>query len=105
MTLPQGMTEFNDFAEKMIEAAGLPNNDSTKFAVAAAIVNMPEPKPEVSEDYFVQILKRGAARQVAGQVMWDLKEKQKAAIAAEQAKKVEATTPEGTVASDAEKTA
>jgi hypothetical protein len=75
--LPQGRQEFDAFANNIISKAGLPDNDSTRFAVATSILHTPEPKSEVTEEYFVQILKRGAARQVAVAVMQELKEKQK----------------------------
>ncbi len=79
--LPQGLTAFNEWADDIIDLYGFPNNDSMRFAVAATVVHLREGRAYVSKRYFGLILMKGAATQVAGQVMQDLKAKQRAAEA------------------------
>jgi hypothetical protein len=96
--LPRGMTEFNTWADEIIAAAGVPNNDSTKFGLAVSITHLGPTEANKPMQYFVDILHKGASTQVAFAIMDELKSKQKSAI--EAAKLVEATTE--TVASNVE---
>lgn len=91
--LPQGLTEFNAWADAIIEAAGAPNNDSVRFTLAGIILHAPEDAAYKPKSYFIIRLKKLMANQVASFVMHELKEKQKAdiAAAAAQAKPTEAT--------------
>lgn len=93
--LPQGLTEFNSFAEEVIGLAGLPDNDSTRFAVAVQIMHLGQTDSHKPRRYFVKTLAKGAASQVASQVINDLKDKQKAAQLAAAATNTEAPASSG----------
>lgn len=92
--LPQGLTDFETWATDIIETYGMPNNDSVKFALAVQILHLPATAAYKPKAYFGHTLIKGAASQVAGQVMQDLKAKQAAEIeAAKQTQGTEATAP------------
>lgn len=74
--LPQGMTEFNTWADDILDIYNMPNNDSTKFALATAVMHLPATKAFVSKEYFGRILVKGAANQVVYAVMQEAKERQ-----------------------------
>lgn len=85
--LPQGMNDFNIWADSIIFAYDLPDNASVRFALAVAVLHADnEPKQLLdfllgaparrSKRYFALKMLKGAANQVAGGVMEDLKTKQ-----------------------------
>lgn len=83
-TLPQGIADFENFAVDVIKLAELPDNDSTRFAVAAAVLHYPQPEFKAysqPREYLADVLKRAAANQVAGQIFQDIKLKQQEAHA------------------------
>ena len=100
------MTEFETWANSIIDAYGMPNNDSVRFALASMIPYVPtDSKFEInllivkinipmaaykSKRFFGQSLLKSASNQIAAGVMQDLKQKQ-----AEQIKA--STTAESTV--------
>lgn len=90
--LPRGMTEFHAWADEIIAAAGVPNNDSTKFGLAVSITHLGPTEAYKPQKHFIDILHKGAATQVAFAVMDELKAKQKAAQEAAAKAEVEATT-------------
>ncbi len=94
LVLPIGRTEFDEMSTKIIEMSGLPDNDSVRWALAAAIIHFPQEKPELTFGYFARVLRRGAANQVASAVFQELKLKQQ--LAEEAAKKLAEETPVAT---------
>lgn len=78
--LPQGVTEFNAWANAIIEEYGLPDNDSVKFMLATMILHAKEDAAFLSKEYFGYRALKSAANQVAAGVMQDLKDKQAAKI-------------------------
>jgi hypothetical protein len=116
--LPTGMTEFENWAKSIIAMTDLPDNDSMRFALASAIWGLKPHEGHVPLEYFAEVLIKGAASQVAGQVLQDLKAKQQAEIEAAKAAATakaaeetaasyvppaEATAPQTAVASDGQK--
>lgn len=84
-TLPTGLTEFNEFADRLIKKAGqFADRDSMVYAIAMELIHS-DPKTPFSDEYFVTRLRKAAANQVASQVVNDIREKQAAAKAAQQA--------------------
>ena len=95
--LPIGMAAFDTWADSIVDAYGLPSNDSVRFGIATAILHLESnSKVELnfllfkvliptssfkSKAYFGHIMLKGAANQVAGGVMQELKQKQAAAAA------------------------
>jgi hypothetical protein len=98
--LPVGMTEFNEFAARIIAQAGAyADEDSMKFALASIVIHADATKAHYSDNYFLERLRKSAANQVASQVFQDIKQKQAAAL--EEAKKqAEATAILENVASE-----
>jgi len=105
--LPQGMTEFETWASSIIKTYDMPDNDSTRFALAVSILHLDATSAFKPKVYFGKILIKGAASQIAGGVMQELKEKQQALAKAEQeaaaAKQAEATAQTESAPSDVQK--
>lgn len=76
--LPQGITEFEAWASSIIQHYKMPDNDSIRFALAVSILHLPSTASHMPKHFFGKTLLKGAASQVAGGVMQDLKDKQKA---------------------------
>jgi hypothetical protein len=95
--LPVGVTEFHAWADKVIEAAGAPNNDSVKFALATMILHAGPQDAEKPLSYFILSLKKSMANQVAAGIMQELKAKQQA----EEAARIEAEKNKATEATHA----
>lgn len=96
--LPQGVTEFDVWADDIIDLYDMPNNDSIKFALATNVMHLKPTESHVPKAYFGAVLRKGAATQVAHQVMQDCKARQEARIKEEQEKlaqqQLEATSSE-----------
>lgn len=80
VSLPIGVTEFEAWADDIITLAKLPNNDSLRFALAAMVTNLKPSVSRVSKNFMVSSVRNAAAKQIASNAMWILKEKQKAEI-------------------------
>lgn len=86
--LPIGMTEFDAWAKDVLSLTPLPDNDSTRFALASIIPHQKAEHYRVAKIKFVNLLMKSASNQIAGGVMHELKAKQQAAM--EAAKRAEA---------------
>ncbi len=91
--LPIGVTEFNAWAGSVLALTPLPDNASTRFALASTVPHQPHTKYLIPRIYFARLLMKSAANQVAFDVMEDLKAKQEQQIAAQ--KQAEATALDG----------
>lgn len=96
--LPRGIEEFNEWANSIIKQAGLPTNDSVKFALAVQVLHLDPTVASKPKEFFIRSLKKAASNQVVSQVINDLKEKQKAEEEAAKKKQAEATAVEAVVA-------
>src|ERR1700722_18846253 len=99
--LPQGMTEFETWASSILTAFNMPDNDSTHFALAVAILHLDATSAYKPRTYFGKILIKGAASQIAGAKMQELKERHAAQQSAEAAKSAEATANQAGTSTDA----
>jgi hypothetical protein len=104
--LPQGMAEFETWALFIIKTYDMPDNDSTRFALAVSILHLDSTSAYKPRNYFGKILIKGAASQIAGGVMQQLKERQEAKAKEEQAaaalqQQAEVTAPIESVVPDA----
>jgi hypothetical protein len=79
--LPTGVTEFQSWADSIIDTYDLPtkDRDSVLFALAATLVNLGPTVASKPKYYFVLIIRAGAVKQVAGHFFYEIKQKQKAA--------------------------
>lgn len=87
--LPVGMAEFNTWADSIINLLpagleGVPTDDK-KFVIASTVQRLDPSSNYKPKVYFVKILHSAAAKQVAGQVFLEIKERQKAALEATKA--------------------
>lgn len=94
--LPVGMTEFNAFADRIIEKSGnFADRDSMVYAIAMELIHA-DPKTAFNDEFFVTRLRKVASNQIASQAVQDIKAKQEAArqAAQEANNQVEVTTSE-----------
>lgn len=93
--LPVGMTEFNSFANDVIELAGeFADRDSMRFAIASMVIHLDSKRGSVPKRQLVNMLRKSAANQVASQVFQELKQKQLDAQKAEQEQAAATAQPE-----------
>lgn len=75
--LPVGLTEFHEWADRIISLAGqFADADSMKWALASQVMHLGAQKAAVSDQYFIRSMRKAAANQVASQVFQDIKTKQ-----------------------------
>lgn len=85
--LPVGTTEFNRFADQIIELSGeYADRDSMRFAIASMVIHADHKAAALSKQYFVKRLRKSAANQIASQVFQDIKQLQEKQKAEETAK-------------------
>jgi hypothetical protein len=90
--LPVGLTEFNTWADSIIELSGqFADRDSMVFAISSILIHADSKYGALPKKYFVDRLRKSAANQVASQAFQDIKQRQDTAIKAEQQKQAEAT--------------
>lgn len=79
--LPTGVTAFHEWAESFAEIYDVPteDKDSIKFTLASIIMHLGPQAAYKSKHYFYLTMTAGAAKQVAGSVFYDIKQKQKEA--------------------------
>lgn len=79
--LPVGMTEFETWSDSIIELLpkgleAIPREDK-QFVLASSIQHLGQNKNKVPKHYFISLMHKAAASQVAGQVFTNIKEAQK----------------------------
>lgn len=97
--LPQGVTEFNEWSDSILYAYDMPNNDSTKFALATQILHLNQTDGYKPKRYFGLCLIKGAASQVAHSMMMEFKAKQEERVKAEEAAKLQEPAQEDSAVS------
>ena len=108
--LPTGVTEFQAWADSIVDLAGLSaSRDSQHQALANMIMHLPPRKSDQrptayeSKSWFVYALRKGAANQIASFVFQEIRKDMDAKIA--ELKKAEAVPALAPAASQAEATA
>lgn len=104
--LPVGLTEFNEFCDDILELSGdYADRDSMIYAIASNIVSMKHDIHAVPMDYFVRVLRKAAANQVASYEFQRIKVEHDKKMAEEQARQklAEATAKSNAVANVPEK--
>lgn len=91
--LPVGVTEFEAWASDIVTTYNFPDNDSLRFTLASMILALGPTRAYRSKFYFYLSVRSSMAKQIASHMMYDLKEKQKAAAAAAAQVTAEATAP------------
>lgn len=77
--LPFGVHEFEVWASKIIFTYDLPDNDSSRWALATMILHSGATEATKPNRYFGRCARKGGANEVANYTMVTLKNKQKAA--------------------------
>ena len=104
--LPVGMTEFNTWADSIIELSGnYADADSMRFAIATMVLHLGAQKSSVPKNYFVRSLRKTAANQVAQGVFQEIKLKQLEAAKLAAAKQQSEDTAKSEASSSGEETA
>lgn len=103
--VPQGMTEFEDWAKSIVDTYPIGADfDSVRFALSAMIINSGPQAAYRSKFAFFLMLRAGMAKQIAGAVFQDIKQRQQAqkaaALAAEKARQLAEATANSQVVSD-----
>lgn len=98
--VPQGMTEFQEWTQSIIDLYGFPDNDSVRFALATMIMHSGPFSAYVPKRRFAIMIKAGAAKQIAGAVFNEIKQKQIAQDAAVKASPPTLTAVTTPVAAD-----
>lgn len=72
--LPVGMTEFNSWAQSIVDTYEMPTQDLTSIrnTLAAAIINLKQTVDSLPKYYFVKLIRAAAAKQVAGDVFYEI---------------------------------
>lgn len=84
------MPEFEAWASSILALSKVPDNDSTRFAVAVMVLHLDSSRDRKPKRYFVKSLNKSAANECANFIAMELKNKQKAAAELEAKKKAEA---------------
>ena len=84
--LPMGRAEWNAWTQEIIDLSGMPDNDSSRFALSAMIMHLgPKngmPQDKMPKRYFVKNLRKAAANEVAHAMLSELKDKAQSGIKA-----------------------
>lgn len=81
--LPVGMTEFQEWSDSILSLSKVPDNDSTRFAIAVMILHLNASEDRKPKHYFVKCLNKSATNECGNAIAMALKEKQKQAAQAE----------------------
>ena len=95
--LPMGRKEFEEWSDRIISGALIPGATaaSQKFALANMILHLGPTESHKPDAFFIHSLRKVACNLVAHEMATELRETEKARIAAEEAAK--APAPEATV--------
>ncbi len=80
--LPVGRTALEKFTDEIIELAGdyakNLSRDSQLFTISSIVINLGPQRSSVPKNYFVRTLRAAAAKQVAGTLFTEIKERRTA---------------------------
>lgn len=92
--LPTGRQEFEEWSDRIIQGAMLTaTRESQKFALARELLDLPRTTAFETDLYFINVLRKAAANQVADAMAREIRDAVKARLAAEEAKKQGEMTP------------
>lgn len=78
--LPVGMTAYKEWSDSVVDLIGpIANTDDLQFCVAAEVIRVGPAVCSAPKNYFVKRVRAGAAKQIAGAVFTEIKERQMAA--------------------------
>jgi len=78
-SLPVGGTHYRAWVNEIVDLAGpIADRDSLVFVISTTILGLPTTKDRKSKMFFVRVLRKAAANQVASFFINEIKEAQKA---------------------------
>lgn len=87
--LPTGMTEFEEWSDRLISGTLLPADpESQKFALATMLMHLSPTTDHETDGYFIKSLRKGAINQIAHAKMQEIRDAAKARLAAQEALKI-----------------
>ena len=90
--LPTGMKAFEEWSDRIIALTNLEATpESQKFALATMITTLPKTECDKEDLYFVKALHKGAADQIAGAQMEQIRTRVKARLLQEEADRKQAS--------------
>jgi hypothetical protein len=86
--LPMGVTEFNEWSERIIAGAMIPteDKDSLTAALASMLMALGPTEDHKPDSYFIHALRKAATNEIAHAMFTQIKQKKMAEIKAEEAK-------------------
>lgn len=81
--LPDGMQEFEVWAQSLVDTYGFPDNPSVRFMFAAMVLNLGQTEAYKPKRFFALSGLAAASKEIAHAKMVALKEAQEAKVAAE----------------------
>lgn len=86
--LPVGMTEFEEWSDRIISGTLLPAEpESQKFALATMLMHLSPTIDHECDGYFIKSLRKSAVNQIAHAKMTEIRDIAKARLAKEEAEK------------------
>jgi hypothetical protein len=96
--LPLGMTEFDEWSDRIISGALLSaDTESQKFALANELLSLGPTQDHKEDIYFIKLLRKFAVNQVADEARKAIREKAKARLAAQEVSVVDEISPNQSV--------
>lgn len=90
--LPTGGTAYDAWLDSVVDLVGpIADKDSLIWVISNEIMRLPSGQNRVPKHYFVKTLRKFAANQIASNKVIQIKEKQQAAVTADQAKAADDT--------------
>lgn len=84
--LPVGMTAYNTWLSSVLELAGpVADKDSMEWVISNEVMRLKSTQDRAPKSYFVKVLRKYAANQIAAAKVIEIKDKQQAAQAAKKA--------------------
>lgn len=95
--LPMGRREFDEWADRIISGALVPNAipASQRAAIASMILHLGPHESHKPDAHFIHALRKGAVNQVAHAVFLELQDEAKKRTAEEEAEKLKAVEASG----------
>lgn len=94
MLLPITGEEFDQFATKILEAGGLPDNPSYRHAIAGAIMHLDPVTDRKEVSFFAKVIRKSVSNQVAYNKMKQLEKEDEEKQATQGLGADESTGPE-----------
>lgn len=90
--LPVGVSEFNNYCDKIIDACGFPNDPSYRHTIGTMIMQLSPTTDKKSTQYFIKSIRKAMANEIAYFVIMQIRDER---AAKEKEEKLAATDNKG----------